>query len=81
MGGSSPHWISQSSANAPLDQLESWIVSKAMGSTIRYTTSIVFVIRADGEQIDNPRSPADFEASDLTDGSWHVIRADYPFDA
>jgi hypothetical protein len=41
----------------------------------------LFVIRVDGETIDDPRSPADFDVCDLTEGSWHVIRADHPYDA
>lgn len=41
----------------------------------------LFVIRVDGDTVDDPRSPADFDACDLTEGSWHVIRADHPYDA
>lgn len=41
----------------------------------------IFVIRVDGETIDLPRSPADFEATEESKGEWHVIRADYPNDA
>jgi hypothetical protein len=41
----------------------------------------LFVIRVDGDTVDDPRSPADFDAYDLTEGSWHVIRADHPYDA
>jgi hypothetical protein len=41
----------------------------------------LFVIRVDGETIDLPRSPADFEAADEMQGEWHVLRADYPNDA
>jgi hypothetical protein len=41
----------------------------------------VFVIRVDREKMDDPRSTSDFHACDLTDGSWHVIRADHPYDA
>jgi hypothetical protein len=41
----------------------------------------LFIIRVDGDEIDDPRSPSDFEACDLTQGSWHVIRADHPYDA
>ena len=41
----------------------------------------LFVIRVVGENIDDPRSPSDFHACDPTEGSWHVIRADHPYDA
>jgi len=41
----------------------------------------LFVIRVDGANIDDPRSPSDFHACDPTEGSWHVIRADHPYDA
>jgi hypothetical protein len=41
----------------------------------------LFVIRVVGEQVDDPRSPSDFDESPENDGQWHVIRADYPHDA
>lgn len=41
----------------------------------------LFVVRARGEEIDAPRSPADFETSTENDGVWYVIVADYPEDA
>ncbi len=41
----------------------------------------LFVVRVDGDAIDPPRSPADFLAVAEIDGTWHVIRADYPNDA
>jgi hypothetical protein len=41
----------------------------------------LFVIRVDGDEIDLPRSPADFFASGEIEGAWHVVRADYPNDA
>lgn len=41
----------------------------------------VFVVRVDGEQTDDPRSPNDFADSSESDGVWHVLIADYPEDA
>jgi hypothetical protein len=41
----------------------------------------LFVLRVDGEQIEDPRSPDDFRASSENDGAWHVVIADYPEDA
>lgn len=41
----------------------------------------LFVIRVDDDTVDDPRSPADFDVCDLSEGSWHVIRADHPYDA
>jgi hypothetical protein len=41
----------------------------------------LFAIRVYDDTVDAPRSPADFDACDLTEGSWHVIRSDHPYDA
>lgn len=41
----------------------------------------LFVMRIDGENVEPPRSPADFFASGEIEGEWHVVAADYPYDA
>ena len=41
----------------------------------------IFVVRLDGEEVDDPRSPADFASCAEPDGSWVVVRADYPGEA
>lgn len=54
--------------------------AEAVADSVPYLDR-VFVVRVDGEQIDQARSPDDFAASPVTGGEWHVIRADYPQDA
>jgi hypothetical protein len=41
----------------------------------------VFAIRVQGDEIDDPRSPIDFEACREEEGCWYLIRADHPLDA
>jgi len=41
----------------------------------------LFVVRVADDQIDDARSPEDFDACQQNDGEWHLLRADYPQDA
>jgi hypothetical protein len=67
---------SQSDLVGQLDRFE----GDALNDRVQHLDRL-FVIRVNGEKIDDPRSPSDFHACDSTEGSWHVIRADHPYDA
>lgn len=41
----------------------------------------IFIVRADSEQVDDPRSPDDYAACKVAGGRWHVVRADVSHDA